>query len=113
MRSFTELTTPQDVDSFLGEYANCIIFKAGTCFITDVAMNTFRDALNEAPGWVVGYITVVRHRAASDHVAQLTGIRHESPQVIVFKNGQAVKAWDNYGIRKRRLKKILSNTSST
>ncbi len=109
MHTFTELNNPQDVDNFLKEHPDCIIFKAGACFITDVAMNTFREALSEAPGWAVGYITVVQHRAASDHVAQLTGIRHESPQVIIFKNGQAVKAWDNYGIRQRRLKKILSN----
>lgn len=105
---FQELNSPQEVDTFLREHPTSVIFKAGTCFITDVAINTFREALAASPAWAVGYITVVQHREASNHLAQISGFRHESPQVIIFKNGQAVKAWDNYGIRKRRLVKFLA-----
>jgi len=105
---FQELCNPQDVDNFLAEHPTSIIFKAGTCFITDMAMNTFREAISESPSWPVAYITVVQHREASNHLAETTGVRHESPQVIIFKDGKAIKAWDNYGIRKRRLKQILT-----
>ncbi|UID70806.1 thioredoxin [Deinococcus radiodurans R1 = ATCC 13939 = DSM 20539] len=45
----------------------------------------------------VGFIRVVDWRPASNHVAELTGLTHHSPQFILFKDGQAqyeVNNWD-------------------
>jgi len=37
-------------------------------------------------------------RPASNHVASLTGIVHESPQLILFRDGKAVFDRDNWDI---------------
>jgi bacillithiol system protein YtxJ len=41
---------------------------------------------------------VVEARPASNHVASLTGITHESPQFILFRGGKAVFDRDNWDI---------------
>jgi bacillithiol system protein YtxJ len=41
---------------------------------------------------------VVEARPASNHVATRTGITHESPQIIFFKDGKAVFDRDNWDI---------------
>jgi bacillithiol system protein YtxJ len=46
----------------------------------------------------LGIIRVVEARTASNHVAALTGITHESPQLILFKDGKAVFDRDNWDI---------------
>ena len=41
---------------------------------------------------------MVESRSASNHVASLTGITHESPQLIFFRDGKAVFDRDNWDI---------------
>lgn len=36
------------------------------------------------------FIDVITDRKLSEHVAEITGIRHESPQLIILRNGEAV-----------------------
>src|SRR5690606_33390871 len=45
-----------------------------------------------------GVIRVVEARPASNLVTEITGIRHESPQVIVFRDREPVFDIDNWGI---------------
>jgi hypothetical protein len=49
--------------------------------------------LRQAPA-----VRVVEARPASNLLAEMTGIRHESPQVILFKDGQVVFDADNWDI---------------
>ncbi|RJF71817.1 MULTISPECIES: thioredoxin family protein [Deinococcus] len=90
------LTTPQEVDDFLKEYPLAAIFKAGTCHKTMQGFGVVETFLqkHDLP---VGFIRVVDWRPASNHVAQLTGLTHHSPQFILFKDGQPqfeVNNWD-------------------
>jgi bacillithiol system protein YtxJ len=41
---------------------------------------------------------VVESRPASNHVASMTGIEHESPQIILFRDGKNVFDRDNWDI---------------
>lgn len=47
---------------------------------------------------MIGVIRVIESRPASNAVTERTGIRHESPQVILFRDGQAVFDVDNWNI---------------
>lgn len=38
----------------------------------------------------VYYLDLIAYRSVSNLIAQESGVTHESPQLIVFKNGQAV-----------------------
>lgn len=90
------LTSPEDVDAFLQEYPQAAIFKAGTCHKTMQGFGVLETFLqkHDLP---VGFIRVVDWRPASNHVAELTGLTHHSPQFILFQNGDAkfeVNNWD-------------------
>jgi bacillithiol system protein YtxJ len=65
-----------------------ILFKHSlTCPISSAAYREMSDLNGE-----VSLIVVQQARDVSREVERLTGIRHESPQAIILRNGQPV--WD-------------------
>ena len=69
-----------------------VIFKFST------TCGTSAYAMNELQAYLVGdpfdatYVTVTvqTHRAISNAISTRLGVRHESPQVIIVRNGQVV-----------------------
>ncbi len=92
------LTDAADVDAFLTDHPSSVIFKAGTCHKTMQGFGFLQEKLEQRPDLMVGLIRVVEHRPASNRIADRTGIVHHSPQVILFKEGEAVFDVDNWGI---------------
>ena len=92
------LSTPAEVDSFLGENPTAAIFKAGTCHKTDEVFHHVERHLAPRQGLPLGVIRVLEARPASNHVATRTGIAHESPQLILFQGGRPVFDRDNWDI---------------
>lgn len=96
------LTTPEDVQAFLQQHETAAVFKAGTCHKTMQGFGVIESFLarHELP---LGFIRVVDWRPASDWVAERTGIVHHSPQIIIFKNGEARFEANNWDITPERL----------
>jgi bacillithiol system protein YtxJ len=92
------LRTAEEVEAFLGAHPDAVLFKAGSCHRTDSALETLGPVLRAHPGLPVGLIRVVESRAASQHAAALSGVRHQSPQVLIFSGGKVVLARDNWEI---------------
>lgn len=65
-----------------------VIFKhSTTCPISSAAYRQLEDYDGE-----IALVEVQRARELSQEIAERTGVAHESPQVIVLRNGQVV--WD-------------------
>ena len=94
----TILTTPEQVDQFLAANKTAAIFKAGTCHKTPSAFEHVQAQFEDRHDLPLGIIRVVEARAASDHVETITKIRHESPQLLLFKDGKPVFDRDNWDI---------------
>jgi len=94
----TILVSPDQVDAFLQAPPDSALFKAGTCHKTQETFAAVERHLQARDEFHLGIIRVVEARAASNHVAALTGIPHESPQLILFKEGKAVFDRDNWDI---------------
>ena len=92
------LTTPEDVDEFLAQNPLAVVFKAGTCHKTQETFSQVQPLLEARPDLPLGVIRVVEARPASNRVAEVTGLRHESPQLILFKDGRVVFDRDNWDI---------------
>lgn len=92
------LTTPAEVDAFLGKNPTSAIFKAGTCHKTNETFGSVQSHLEGREDLRLGVIKVVEARPASNHVATLTGVTHESPQLFFFRDGKAVFDRDNWDI---------------
>jgi bacillithiol system protein YtxJ len=92
------LETPDAVEAFLADFPTSIIFKAGTCHKTMQGFGVLQERLETRTDLMVGVIRVVDWRPASNRVAERTGIVHQSPQIILFRNGEAVFDVDNWAI---------------
>jgi bacillithiol system protein YtxJ len=101
------LTTPAKVDEFLARNPDAALFKAGTCHKTDEVLRHVHLLLDAREDLPFGVIRVVEARPASNHVAVLTGIIHESPQLILFRQGKPVFDRDNWGITPESLQEAL------
>lgn len=101
------LTTPQDVDTFLQENPVAAIFKAGMCHKSPATFESVERHFGERDDIPLGIIRVVEWRMASNHVESLTGIRHESPQFILFRDGKAVFDRDNWDITDEAVEQAL------
>ncbi len=92
------LTDPADVEAFLADHPTSVIFKAGTCHKTMQGFGFLQEQLEAREDLMVGLIRVVEARPASNLVAERTGVVHQSPQVILFREGDAVFDVDNWAI---------------
>ena len=92
------LTTPDEVDAFLRDNKAAAIFKVGMCHKTQETFGNVQKHLESREDLPLGMIRVMEARPASNHVAALTGIVHESPQLILFRDGKAVFDRDNWDI---------------
>lgn len=87
-----------------------VLFKhSRSCGISCEALEELYSHLEDRPGGA-GYhmITVQSHRRVSDETALRLGVRHETPQVIVLKDGQPVWNASHFRITAAELKRVLS-----
>ncbi len=96
------------VTEFLDRFPTSVIFKAGTCHKTMQGFGFLQEVLEPREDLMCGVIRVVEARPASNLVEQQTGLRHESPQVIMFREGSAVYEANNWDITQDALSGAMS-----
>jgi bacillithiol system protein YtxJ len=69
-----------------------IIFKHSTrCIISKMVLSQFEENMAAIPEQAnLLFLDLLNHRDISNTIAMQLGVHHESPQVVVIKNGQAV-----------------------
>ena len=97
------LTTPEQVDAFIKDHPTSAIFKAGSCHKTNETFQHVQAQLETHEDLPLGIIRVVEARKASNRVQEMTGIQHESPQILLFKDGKPVFDRDNWDITEQSL----------
>jgi bacillithiol system protein YtxJ len=75
-----------------------VIFKhSTTCSISKMAFSRFERA--EAPNTIdFYYLDLLNYRPISSEIADLFHVHHESPQVLLIKNGECTYDESHYGI---------------
>ena len=77
-----------------------VIFKHSTrCITSSMAKNRMDNSKQLLDNADVYLLNVIEHRSVSDLVARRFGVVHESPQVLVIKNGKAVYNESHVGIQ--------------
>src|SRR5438094_10503798 len=87
----TELRKREDFEQLLERSKThpVIIFKHSTqCAISDQVYEEFTRFLESAGNTICGLVLVIEFRVVSDAIAAALGIRHESPQAILLKDGK-------------------------
>ena len=75
-----------------------VIFKHSTsCSISSVVKNRLERSIS--PTEIDFYhLDLIKHRDVSNAIASLFQVHHESPQILVIKNGECIYDESHYGI---------------
>ena len=87
-----------------------LLFKhSRTCGVSCEALDELHAHLAQSPQCATyKVITVQSHRAVSDHAAVRLGVRHETPQAILLRDGRPVWNASHFRITANALDQIVS-----
>ncbi|MBB78716.1 MAG: bacillithiol system redox-active protein YtxJ [Crocinitomicaceae bacterium] len=106
-----EITKPEELEEVLNKKIDqpILLFKHSTrCGVSLTALKGFeREWSQEKIKGECYYLDLLRYRELSDQTACFTGIKHESPQLIVFHKGKVVYSDSHSSIKVEELKKKI------
>ena len=112
----TPLQQVSQLDQLLAESRTrpILLFKHSfTCGISAEALDEIIDHLNaDALDARYAIVTVQTHRDLSNEVAARLGVRHQSPQAIVIKDGKAVWTASHFRVNAAEIRKALEPLTS-
>ena len=91
------------------------VFKHSTaCPISGAAHSRVveYDAQNAGNGPDIYLVKVIESRPVSNAIAEVLGVRHQSPQIILVKNRAAVWSASHHGVRGDRMHEAFENAVS-
>ena len=109
--NWTELTDVlqlQEIEAISNERP-VVIFKHSTrCSISRMALKQFEREFDLNETVDAYFLDLIAHRDISNEIAQKFGVYHESPQLILIKNGKAIYDVSHSDINAEALKsKVL------
>jgi bacillithiol system protein YtxJ len=117
MISLRHLSDVAELDAALAESHErpVLLFKhSRTCGVSCEALDELRAHVESAgAGAAYKVITVQSHRRLADEVAVRLGIRHETPQAILVRDGQPVWSASHFRVTARQLDAVLSPVGLT
>lgn len=112
MPSLTQLSDVDGLDAVIAEsrHRPVLLFKhSRSCGVSCEALDELHTHLDRGPtGASYGIITVQSHRHVSDAVAQRLGLRHETPQAILLRDGRVEWSASHFAITAEALSRILN-----
>ena len=114
--NWTKLVSKEQLESIQKESQNhpVVIFKHSTsCSISKASLarlerNWKVDDLPEVPLYLLDLLS---YRDISNAIAKTFQVHHESPQVLIIKNGQSVYDKSHFDIDFSGIKNAIKNTS--
>lgn len=88
-----------------------VVFKhSTTCSISSMALNRLQRGWNEEEMKPVDfyYLDLLSYRDISNEIAEKLQVTHQSPQLIIIKNGKATFHTSHMGVSYEELKSHLS-----
>lgn len=113
MALLTHLSDVDELEAAIAESRErpVLVFKhSRTCGISAEALDEFRTHVERAESRVsYKLITVQSHRRVSDEAAARFGIRHETPQAILLRDGRAVWNASHFRITASHLDTVVNS----
>lgn len=108
--NWINVTTTDELLHYLNseETHPVIFFKHSTrCSISSMALNRLENDWQETSSCTLVFIDLIAYREISNLLSEVTGVQHQSPQVIVWKNGKVVHHASHSDIRFSSLKDYI------
>jgi bacillithiol system protein YtxJ len=109
-----DLSSLADLDAALAPVPGPVVLykHSTTCGMCDASIAAVEDFERTHPGMDVHYLDLLAHRDVSNAIAEKLGVRHESPQAIVLRDGKAVAVLNHRLIRADALSKAVTVSAS-
>lgn len=113
MRAWKELTTVEDWQKVLdaSKEKQVVVLKHSTaCPVSASALEEYEQYLNGAPNEEVEYymVKVIESRPVSNQIADDLNIKHASPQIIYFKNKEAIWNTSHWSVTAKHMTAVLN-----
>lgn len=108
--NWINITDLKDLESMIQESFEhpVVVFKHSTrCSISRMALRQFETDWNLDGKITPYFLDLLEYRPISNAIAERLGVVHQSPQVIVIKEGQAVYDASHEGISVAALDKLV------
>lgn len=82
----------RDIQENISHTTNCVIFKhSTTCSLSAIAKHRMKDLTAASPkGFLFFYLDLLSFRPVSNFISETFGVVHESPQILVIKDGKCI-----------------------
>lgn len=111
MNQWNKLTTEEDFYALVEKSAEKpqLIFKDSlTCGISAYAKEKLVLSYDLIDGKAdFNYLDLLNHRSISNLIAQVLGVTHQSPQIIILKDRQVTHHWSHHAIDARKISTVL------
>ena len=108
--SIQNLKSIEDLEKLLidSKLETQILLKHSTqCPISSDAYSQFEKFSEKNPNISCHLLYVIEDRPVSNHIEEITDFRHESPQVIFFKDGVAIDHFSHRAVTVEKLEASL------
>jgi len=96
-----------DLEEVMSEGLVVLFKHSNACPVSWAAHAQVTRFARENPGTTVYMIPVIKERSFSDKIAEITGVEHESPQVIVLREGVVAASASHGDITVESLSEML------
>ncbi len=106
--NWTTITSLHDIEAIIerSRVVPCLILKHSTsCPISSMAKHRLEKQWDSRTSAIEPYyLDLLRHRDVSTYIAAEFGIRHESPQILLIRNGKCIHHASHLDIRADELR---------
>ncbi len=103
-----ELNSEEQFLALVDSNPQFAVFKHSTrCSISSVAKNRLESNWDLDENTPIYYLDLIRYRSISNLIAEKLGVEHQSPQLILIKNGEAVYNASHNGIQVSDIKTAI------
>jgi len=86
--------------------AECLVFKHSTA--CGVSARAARQVEALQTGLPIYWVNVREQRDISNWIARAYQVTHESPQLILLKDGKPEKVWNHFQVNRELIEKVLN-----
>jgi bacillithiol system protein YtxJ len=100
MMEWQKLENSEQLEEILSSEKPTLIFKHSTrCHISSMALSGFKRSWSvSSENCSIYLLDLIAFRELSNEVANRTGVAHQSPQIILVKNGAVLHSASHHGI---------------
>ena len=106
-KSIPELSTIRDFDALLSQELVVIFKHSNACDRSWGAHDEMSEFHRDQPDVPLYLVSVLDSREVSRHVANVSGVEHHSPQIVVFRKGKVVGSASHLAVTADRLTSMI------